>query len=44
MHMKKWLMTALVIAGIGAFAVGVRGGWTVAQDYFALKEVRAASR
>ena len=42
--MKKLVMIALVILGVGAFAVGVRGGWAVGLDYFKLKEQREASR
>lgn len=42
--MKKSLIIALLIVGIFAFAVGVRGGWALAHDYFELKDRREASR
>jgi len=42
--MMKWVRMALVIAGIGAFAVGVLGGWAMGHDYYALKRSSAASR
>jgi hypothetical protein len=37
-------MIALVIAVLGAFAAGIRGGWAMAQTYFELNEQREASR
>ena len=43
-HTKKLVMIALVIAGVAAFAVGVRGGWVVGLDYFRLTEQRETSR
>jgi hypothetical protein len=43
-HVKKSLIIALLLAGILAFAVGVRGGWAMAHKYFESKDRREALR
>ncbi len=41
-YRKSLVTIALVVAGIFALAVGIRGGWALANTYFEMKEVRKA--
>jgi hypothetical protein len=41
--MKKLIVVSLVFVSFVAFAVGVNGGWVMAQTYFGMKELRKVS-
>jgi hypothetical protein len=41
--MKKLIVISLVFVSFFAFAVGVNGGWVMAQTYFGMKELHKVS-
>jgi len=41
--MKKLIVISLVFVSFVAFAVGVNGGWAIAQTYFGMKELHKIS-